>query len=142
MALEKSLKNDKNKANMDTGKEALTVHADLSEYDMHEHMHGHVHEHEHGEHEHYHVHKHTQTRAVLNRMARIIGHMTAVRGMVENGRDCSDVLIQLAAINAAVTSVSRLILKDHMEHCIVDAVKDNDMETMEKLKKAIDKFIK
>ncbi|WP_196593853.1 metal-sensing transcriptional repressor [Pectinatus sottacetonis] len=100
-------------------------------------------EHEHGnEHSHSHIHAHTQTKAVLNRMARIIGHMNAVRGMVESGRDCSDVLIQLAAVNAAVTNVSKLILKDHMEHCIVDAVKNNDMETIEKLKSAIDKFIK
>lgn len=133
MALEKSLNNDESKTNIDN--KSSFMHAELTEHGMHDHTHEH-------EHEHYHVHKHTQTRAVLNRMARIIGHMTAVRGMVENGRDCSEVLIQLAAINAAVTSVSRLILKDHMEHCIVDAVRDNDMETMEKLKKAIDKFIK
>ncbi|MDQ0204947.1 metal-sensing transcriptional repressor [Pectinatus haikarae] len=93
-------------------------------------------------HAHAHTHKHTQTHAVLNRMARIIGHMTAVRRMVESERDCSDVLIQLAAINAAVTNVSKLILKDHMEHCIVDAAKTNDNETIEKLKTAIDKFIK
>lgn len=91
---------------------------------------------------HTHAHKHTQTHAVLNRMARIIGHMTAVRRMVESERDCSDVLIQLSAINAAVTNVSKLMLKDHLEHCIVDAAKTNDTETIEKLKSAIDKFIK
>ena len=114
---------------------------DLPTNENHEHSHSHVHPHEH-EHNHLHEHPHTQTKAVLNRMARIIGHMNAVRNMVENGRDCSDVLIQLAAINAAVTNVSKVILKDHMEHCIIDAAKSNDTETIDKLKSAIDKFIK
>lgn len=92
-------------------------------------------------HEHHHEHTHTETRAVLNRMSKIIGHMEAIKTMVETGRDCSEVLIQLAAVKSAVSSVSRIILKDHIDHCIVDAVEDNDMETIEELKKAIDKFI-
>ena len=92
-------------------------------------------------HEHHHEHTHTETRAVLNRMSKIIGHMEAIKTMVETGRDCSEVLIQLAAVKSAVSSVSRIILKDHIDHCIVDAVEENDMETIEELKKAIDKFL-
>ncbi len=80
-----------------------------------------------------HSHTHTQTKAVLNRMARIIGHMKSVKQMVEDGRDCSEVLIQLSAVDAAIKSVSRVILRDHVEHCIVDAVKSGDDSTVEKL---------
>ena len=93
------------------------------------------------EHAHTHTHSHQQTKAVLNRMSKIIGHMEAVKTMVENGRDCSEVLIQLAAVKSAIGGVSRVILKDHIDHCIVDAVRENDTEAIEDLKKAIDKFL-
>ena len=92
--------------------------------------------------EHSHTHGHEHTRAVSNRLARAIGHLEAVRGMVEEGRDCSEVLIQLAAVRSALASTGRLILKDHLEHCIVDAIERNDQSAMDELERAIDKLIK
>ncbi len=86
-------------------------------------------------------HKHEHTKAVLNRMSRAIGHMNAVKKMIEEGRDCSDVLIQLSAIKSEITGVSKVILKDHIDHCIVDAVKENDEDAIENLKGAIDKLL-
>ena len=91
---------------------------------------------------HGHTHTHTQTKAVLNRLSRAIGHLSAVKRMVEQNRDCSDVLIQLSAVNSAITNVSKIILQDHIEHCLVEAVKENDQEAIDKLKEAIDKFVK
>ena len=108
------------------------------------HMHvledGTVVEHSHGEHVHHHSHAHTK--AVLNRLSRAIGHLESIRRMVEEGRDCSEVLIQLAAVDAAVKSLSRVILKEHMSTCIVDAIKTGDEEAIEALNDAIDKFMK
>ena len=49
-------------------------------------------------HSHEHKHSHTQTKAVLNRLSRAIGHLESVRKMVEDGRDCTEVLVQLAAV--------------------------------------------
>lgn len=109
---------------------------ELTHSQMHEQGIAHTHASEHG-----HVHTHKETKAVLNRMSKIIGHMEAVKTMVENGRDCSEVLIQLAAVKSAIGGVSRVILKDHIDHCIIDAVKENDTESIEELKKAIDKFL-
>ena len=112
---------------------------------------GHQHEHEHTQqladgsiirHTHGHQHSHTQTKAVLNRMSRLIGHLEAIKRMVEDGRDCSEVLVQLSAVRSAINGVSKIILKDHMEHCVVDAVRDNDKEALEQLNKAIDQFLK
>ena len=60
--------------------------------------------------------------------------------MIEDGRDCSDVLIQLSAVRAEITNLSKVILKDHIDHCIVDAVKANDETTINDLKGAIDKL--
>ena len=70
------------------------------------------------------------------------GHLSAVKRMVEQNRDCSDVLIQLSAVNSAIKNVSKIILQDHIEHCLVEAVKENDQEAIDKLKEAIDKFVK
>jgi DNA-binding FrmR family transcriptional regulator len=75
-------------------------------------------------------------------MSRLIGHLESIKKMVEEGRDCSEVLVQLSAVNAALKGVGKVILKDHIEHCIVDAVRDNDKETLEKLNKAIDQWIR
>ena len=96
--------------------------------------------HAHGTHGH--QHSHTQTKAVLNRMARLIGHLESIKHMIEDGRDCSEVLVQLSAVASAIKGVSRIILKDHLEHCIVDAVRDNDQQALEQLNRAIDRFIK
>lgn len=91
---------------------------------------------------HVHGHSHTQTKAVMNRLARISGHLEAIKRMVEEGRDCSDILIQISAVDSALVSVGKVILRDHIDHCIIDAVKDNDMEAVDNLKKAITRFIK
>lgn len=93
-------------------------------------------------HIHSHTHTHQDTKAVLNRMSKIIGHMQSIKTMVEDGRDCSEVLIQLSAVSSAVQSVSRVILKDHISTCLVEAVREEDYEAIEELKRAIDKFMK
>ena len=86
-----------------------------------------------------HTHTHTQTRAVVNRLARAIGHLESVKRMVEEGRDCTEVLIQLAAVRSALNSTAKVILKDHMEHCITDA--GGDFAELAALNEAIDKFM-
>ena len=114
----------------------------MAEHEGHAHgQHEHTHDtHDaHGQHEH--AHTHTETKAVLNRMSRIIGHMNAIKGMIESGRDCSEVLIQLSAVSSALNGVSKVILKDHLEHCLTEAVREGDHEAIENLKKAIDKFM-
>ena len=100
----------------------------------HEHHHDHEHE-EHG-------HTHTQTKAVLNRLSRAIGHLESIKRMVEDGRDCTEVLIQLAAVRSALNSTGRVILKDHLDHCIVDAVETGDETALESLNQAIDQLLK
>lgn len=85
--------------------------------------------------------RHENTKAVINRLSRAAGHVNAVKRMVEEGRDCSDVLIQLAAVRAELTNVGKLVLKDHIEHCIVDAVQNDDEGAIVKLNDAIDKLL-
>ena len=75
-------------------------------------------------------------------MAMCIGHLESVRKMVADGRDCSEVLIQIAAVRAAITNIGKVILQDHIQHCIVDAVEHDDEQALDALCQAIDKFVK
>ncbi|MDD6616254.1 MAG: metal-sensing transcriptional repressor [Lachnospiraceae bacterium] len=93
-------------------------------------------------HAHTHTHTHEHTKAVLNRMSRVIGHMQSIKRMIEDGRDCSEVLVQLSAVKAAINNTGKVILQDHIEHCLVDAVESGDMQAIKELSKAIDQFIK
>ena len=102
---------------------------------------GHSHAHDH-DHDHLHTHTHQNTRQVLNRLSRITGHLNAVKTMVETVRDCSEVLIQLAAVQSALNGVCQVILEDHIDHCIVDAVQTGDMAAIEELNKAIKTLMK
>lgn len=127
--------------------ELLHIHEHIHEHthiDEDGHVYSHTHSHSDGSHlhDHGHIHSADHTKKVLNRMSRIIGHMESTRRMVEDGRDCSEVLIQLSAIESAINSVSRVILKEHLSTCIIDAVKRDDIDAIEELNKAIDKFIK
>ncbi len=111
----------------------------------HSHLEPHTHEHSHEDghaHGHGHTHTHQNTKAVLNRLSRAIGHMESIKRMVEDGRDCSEVLVQLSAVKAAINNTAKVILKDHIEHCMVDAVESGDHEAIEELTAAIDRFIK
>ena len=71
---------------------------------------GHDHDHAHG-HSHGHTHTHENTRAVLNRLSRAIGHLQSVKRMVEEGRDCSEVLIQIAAVRSAIDNTGNIATK-------------------------------
>ena len=103
----------------------------------HEFLHAHGIAHHHG-----HGHVHENQRAVINRLARAIGHLEKVKRMVEEGYDCSEVLVQLAAVRSALDNTGKVILKDHMRHCMVDAVSAGDQEAIDDLCDAIDKLMK
>ena len=108
---------------------------------IHEHDYDHAHFHASGI-PHSHGHVHENQRAVVNRLARAIGHLEKVKRMVEEGHDCSEVLVQLAAVRSALDSTGKVILKDHMRHCMVDAVAAGDQDAIDDLCLAIDKFMK
>jgi DNA-binding FrmR family transcriptional regulator len=67
---------------------------------------------------------HAKTSSVINRLSRIEGHVCAIKRMIENDTPCPEVLIQLAAVNSAVHKTSRVVLEDHIESCLTQAVTD------------------
>ena len=89
-----------------------------------------------------HAHPHTDTKRIVNRIARAAGHLQSIGQMVEEGRDCSEVLIQLAAVRSAVNSIGKLIISDHMAHCITDALEHGDTDALSRFSDAMDKYLK
>lgn len=106
---------------------------------LHEHPHEHSHIHPHS---HKHIHNLEEKKVIANRLARAIGHLQSVKRMVEADEDCSNVLIQLAAVRSALNNTGKLILKNHINECIVEAVEHKDHDAIELLDEAIDKFMK
>ncbi len=89
-----------------------------------------------------HVHQHKQTKAIINRLSRIEGHVRSIKTMVEEGRDCADVLIQLAAVRSAIEKTGRVVLEDHLESCLFHAgVLQDDNEIWLDLKEALDVYL-
>lgn len=139
---------------MDDGTVISHSHGDMLNHDgeySHDNMHNHDDEHSHDNmhvhddthtHNGSHPHHHENTKAVLNRMSRAIGHMESIKTMIENGRDCTEVLIQIAAVRSAINNVGKIILEDHINHCIVDAVETGDEQALKDLNDAIEKFVK
>ena len=108
---------------------------------LHESEHSHTFDHAHGI-AHSHGHVHENQKAVVNRLARAIGHLEKVKRMVEEGYDCSEVLVQLAAVRSAIDNTGKVILQDHMRHCMVDAVAAGDENAIEDLCHAIERYMK
>ena len=88
------------------------------------------------------VSAHKHRKKVIDRLSRIEGHIRGVKKMVEEERDCPDLLHQLAAVKAAINRTSELILEDHIESCLIDAVNEGSTdEYVKNLKEAISKLI-
>lgn len=64
-------------------------------------------------------HMHKCTKLVINRLSKAIRHLESVKKMVEEGRDCSEVLIQIAAAKSVVDNIGKIILQDHISNCII-----------------------
>ncbi|MBE3590354.1 MAG: metal-sensitive transcriptional regulator [Firmicutes bacterium] len=68
--------------------------------------------------------------ALLRRLRRIEGQVRGVQRMVEEDRYCVDILVQLAAIRAALDEVGLVILADHTRGCVTDAIRSGDGEAV------------
>ncbi|HYA77546.1 MAG TPA: metal-sensitive transcriptional regulator [Verrucomicrobiae bacterium] len=86
--------------------------------------------------------EHKRRKEVLDRLARIEGHVHGLKKMVNEDKTCPEILLQVAAIRAALNKVSRIVLEDHMETCMKEAVSSGDTEQhIEELKEALSKLI-
>lgn len=89
-----------------------------------------------------HPHVHKNKKAVHDRLAKASGHLDSVIRMIDNDRDCAEVLVQLAAVRSAINNAGKVLLQDHITECITEAIRNNDQQKIEELNKAIDQFVK
>lgn len=84
---------------------------------------------------------HKRHEDVIKRLARVEGHVRGVKRMVEEDKDCPAILLQIAAVRGALDKVSQIILEDHIETCVVKAVKEGkEDEAIKELRDAIARF--
>ncbi|PEF61675.1 CsoR family transcriptional regulator [Bacillus cereus] len=76
------------------------------------------------------------------RLNRIEGQIRGVKGMIEKDTYCDDILNQLAAVQAALNSVGKLLLANHMKSCVMHRIEDGEYEVVDELLKTINKLIK
>lgn len=90
-------------------------------------------------------HKHREpgeADALLHRLNRIEGQVRGIRGMVEKEAYCTDILTQVSAVQAALNSFSRELLKNHMKTCVVQDIQNGHLEVVDDLLHTIQKFMK
>lgn len=77
---------------------------------------------------------------VQKRLNRVIGQLNGVKNMIDDNRYCGDVLTQLAAAESAVKRISDMVLREHLETCVVERVQGGDTEVIEEVMDLIRKF--
>lgn len=88
-------------------------------------------------------HIHANQKQVANRLARIEGHVRGIKQMVLDSRDCSEVLLQIAAARKALDNTAKVVLKEHLEHCLAHAVENGkNEEYLKDLGRALDHYIR
>ncbi|ASS89906.1 metal-sensing transcriptional repressor [Aeribacillus pallidus] len=92
---------------------------------------------------HHQNHEHKYRKQVINRLARIEGHVRSIKEMAIEGRDCPEILLQIAAVRKALDNAAKVIFVDHMENCLVNAVhQGTEEQVLNDLKKALENFIR
>ena len=79
---------------------------------------------------------------LINRLNRIEGQVRGVKGMVENNAYCTDILIQVSAINAALNAFNRELLSNHIHTCVADDIRNGKDETIDELVMTLQKLMK
>ncbi|MGN0442192.1 MAG: metal-sensing transcriptional repressor [Acutalibacteraceae bacterium] len=79
---------------------------------------------------------------LLNRLSRIEGQIRGIKGMVEKNAYCTDILIQVSAVNAALNAFNRELLAEHIKTCVADDIRQGKDETVDELVVTLQKLMK
>lgn len=81
-------------------------------------------------------------RDLINRLSRIEGQVRGIRRMVENNAYCTDILVQVSAVNAALNSFNKVLLANHIRTCVTDDIRAGREETIDELVATLQKLMK
>lgn len=79
---------------------------------------------------------------LIHRLNRIEGQIRGIRGMVEKSAYCTDILIQVSAVNAALNAFSKELLSNHIRTCVAQDIRDGKDETIDELVDTLQKLMK
>lgn len=79
---------------------------------------------------------------LVNRLSRIEGQVRGVKAMLERDAYCTDILTQVAAINAALNSFNKVLLANHIKTCVTKDIKDGKEDTVDELVTVLQKLMK
>ena len=79
---------------------------------------------------------------LINRLNRIEGQVRGIKKMVENGTYCTDILIQVSAVNAALNSFNKVLLGNHIRTCVAEDIRQGKEETIEELVTTLQKLMR
>ena len=81
-------------------------------------------------------------KSLINRLSRIEGQIRGIKGMVENNAYCTDILIQVSAVNCALNSFNKKLLESHIKTCVAQDIKAGKDETIDELVEVLQKLMK
>ena len=84
----------------------------------------------------------SEHKKLINRLNRIEGQIRGIKGMVESNAYCTDILIQVSAITAALNSFNKQLLSEHIKTCVTDDIKNGKNETIDELLDTLGKLRK
>lgn len=79
---------------------------------------------------------------LIHRLNRIEGQIRGIRGMVERDAYCTDILVQVAAVNAALNSFNKVLLSNHIKTCVTRDIREGKGETVDDLLVTLQKLMK
>ena len=83
-----------------------------------------------------------ERRKLINRLKRVEGQIRGIIGMLENDAYCNDILIQSAAVNAAVNAFNKELLANHIRTCVARDIREGKDETIDELVTTLQKLMK
>ena len=83
-----------------------------------------------------------ERKKLLNRLNRIEGQIRGLKGMLEKNAYCPDILVQVAAANAALNSFNKVLLGEHIKTCVANDIRDGKDETIDELVTTLQKLMK
>ncbi|HWQ77063.1 MAG TPA: metal-sensing transcriptional repressor [Syntrophomonas sp.] len=89
------------------------------------------------------THQHHDVENLCKRINRVEGQLGGIRKMLESNKPCDEIIIQLNSAKAALQKISQIVLEDHLDHCVIDALRDGNSEVqIDSLKRALSQYTK
>lgn len=89
------------------------------------------------------THQHHDVEKLCQRIKKVEGQLGGIRKMLENNKPCDEIIIQLNSSKSALQKISQIVLEDHLDHCVLDAIRDGNGEVqVESLKRALSQYTK